>query len=250
MEKQELLEKMRLILSDLQKRMDDLSSHKAGVDEIELEWFSTHASHFADYAHILKILLTREAGTDKPETQKYPETPQRRERPRETESGEPAAVEPESPADRESAVHVPPPPAFPENGVSGESLKQETADSPADRDKPSGEPASTTLNERFQEKEETVHKRISSGYGQENESFTPIRNLSRSIGLNERYYFIKNLFSNDKVAFDQAITRIDMCASLGEAMEYINRSLAGKYGWSRKEEDARGFYELIKRRFI
>lgn len=78
----------------------------------------------------------------------------------------------------------------------------------------------------------------------------PIMNLGRSIGINERYYFIKTLFQNDKVAFDQAITRIDMCHSLGEALEYTNRSLAGKYNWSKKEEDARKFYDLLKRRFI
>lgn len=131
-------------------------------------------------------------------------------------------------------------------------------------------PRKLSLNERFGEKRSTLYERIVSARsrpeaykseepanadqrfspeGADESDSKPILNLGRSIGINERYYFIKTLFQNDKVAFDQAITRIDMCHSLGEALEYTNRSLAGKYNWSRKEEDARKFYDLLKRRF-
>ncbi|QEC51065.1 hypothetical protein EDD80_101477 [Anseongella ginsenosidimutans] len=106
-----------------------------------------------------------------------------------------------------------------------------------------------SLNERFGEKKSTLYERIVPKQPEQGAG-APILNLGLSIGINERYYFIKNLFHDDKVAFDQAITRIDMCHSLGEALEYTNRSLAGKYSWSRKEEDARKFYDLLKRRFI
>lgn len=108
-----------------------------------------------------------------------------------------------------------------------------------------------SLNERFQERKTSLYDKIASGQGgKDSQADKPITNLGRSIGINERYYFIKTLFNDDKVAFDQAITRVDMCHSLGEALEYVNKSLSGRYGWSRKEEDSRKFYDLLKRRFI
>lgn len=113
------------------------------------------------------------------------------------------------------------------------------------------EPRSVSLNDRFQENKSTLYERIAQPKQQQSQSpGAPIANLGRSIGINERYYFIKTLFQDDKVAFDQAITRIDMCSSLGEALEYANKSLSGKYNWSRKEEDSRKFYDLLKRRFV
>lgn len=265
MEKQELLKKMNLILSDLQERLDELSDDSADFDEVELELLSAHAGHLSDYAYILKILLLKDLEDEAGESLSAPAPSMESREPRtgEAESlprnGAEPAFEEDRPGETQ-ADEVPDTPA--EKETSGSSFASSSTENGS---RPATEREAGKLNELFrtpdqeqekaspdreQEKVPPVREQEKVSDVRDQERVSPVRNLSRSIGLNERYYFIKNLFSNDKVAFDQAITRIDMCTTLGEAMEYMSRSLSGKYGWSRKEEDARNFYELVKRRFI
>jgi hypothetical protein len=49
----------------------------------------------------------------------------------------------------------------------------------------------------------------------------PITNLTEAIGVNDRFLFIREIFSDNKEAYDQAITRLDDIKSMADARAII-----------------------------
>ncbi|HQL45224.1 MAG TPA: hypothetical protein PLI85_01330, partial [Bacteroidales bacterium] len=43
-------------------------------------------------------------------------------------------------------------------------------------------------------------------------------------GINDRFYFIRELFSGDALAYNDTIKRLNAAASLGEAMRILDES--------------------------
>lgn len=52
----------------------------------------------------------------------------------------------------------------------------------------------------------------------------PIDDIGAAIGINDRYYYIRELFSGDTKAFNDAVKRLNGAASLGEAMRILDDS--------------------------
>ena len=72
----------------------------------------------------------------------------------------------------------------------------------------------------------------------------PISSLQSAIGINDRFLFIREMFNNDAQLYATAIKRLDECADLREAVEYLSSNFRIK-----KTETSLRFVELIKRRF-
>ncbi len=73
---------------------------------------------------------------------------------------------------------------------------------------------------------------------------SPITNLEPSIGLNDRFLFIRELFDGNTDNFNNAVTEIDKLGGLKEAVNY----LSSNYKWKKTEASLK-FVELVKRRF-
>ena len=75
---------------------------------------------------------------------------------------------------------------------------------------------------------------------------TPIENLSKGIGLNDKFLFSKELFDGNSQKFNSTINAINAMNSFEEAEEYINTN----FSWSSSNNIAKHFMTLVRRRFL
>jgi len=78
---------------------------------------------------------------------------------------------------------------------------------------------------------------------------TPIRDLRKGIGINDRFVFISELFRGDEPMYERSIKTINSFNIYPEAEYWMNRELKIKLGWDDTKEIVKHFYQLVKRRF-
>jgi hypothetical protein len=78
---------------------------------------------------------------------------------------------------------------------------------------------------------------------------SPIRDLKKGIGINDRYVFVSELFRGDDAMYERSIKTINGFVILAEAEYWIERELKVKLGWDDDKSTTRHFYQLVKRRF-
>jgi hypothetical protein len=79
---------------------------------------------------------------------------------------------------------------------------------------------------------------------------SPIKDLRKAIGINDRFVFVNELFRGDEAMYERSIKTINAFAIYPEAEYWINRELKVKIGWNENKEAVKHFYQLVKRRFI
>jgi len=147
------------------------------------------------------------------------------------------AQAPEPAPTRETALAQAPEPAptretaLAPDPVSDSKPQQEPAQDPAPRH-PAGnhksqEPSKPILADRFSQSG-TLGDTISPAR-QDDVNTTamhskPISDIGAAIGINDRFYFIRELFSGDTLAYSDTIRRLNASASLGEAMRILDDS--------------------------
>ena len=92
-----------------------------------------------------------------------------------------------------------------------------------------------TINDTYQQSTSQVEEKI-------NES--QLVSLDDTIGINDRFQFIRELFNNDSELFSKTIGDIDNMNDIKEAAAYLNKNFKWK-----KNEFSLKFIQLIKRRF-
>ena len=78
---------------------------------------------------------------------------------------------------------------------------------------------------------------------------SPIKDLRKGIGINDRYVFINELFRGDETMYERSIKTINGFNIFGEAEIWIKRELKLKLGWNDKTEAVTIFDQLVRRRF-
>ena len=78
---------------------------------------------------------------------------------------------------------------------------------------------------------------------------TPIKDLKKAIGINDRFLYINELFNGDEVMYDRSIKTINSFSIFPEAEYWIRRELKIKLGWDEQTQTVKQFDQLIKRRF-
>ncbi len=78
---------------------------------------------------------------------------------------------------------------------------------------------------------------------------TPVKDLRKAIGINDRYVFINDLFRGDEAMYERSIKTINSFNIYPEAEYWISRELKTKLGWDNKREVVKQFDQLVKRRF-
>jgi hypothetical protein len=78
---------------------------------------------------------------------------------------------------------------------------------------------------------------------------TPVRDLRKAIGINDRFLFINELFRGDESMYERSIKTINSFNIFPEAEYWINRELKVKLGWNADDPAVLHFDQLIKRRF-
>jgi hypothetical protein len=78
---------------------------------------------------------------------------------------------------------------------------------------------------------------------------TPVRDLKKAIGVNDKHVFINQLFRGDEAMYERSIKTINGFRILPEAEYWMERELKVKLGWDENSNITRHFYQLVKRRF-
>lgn len=78
---------------------------------------------------------------------------------------------------------------------------------------------------------------------------TPIKDLRRAIGINDRFLFINDLFRGDEAMYERSIKTINSFNIYAEAEYWINREMKVKLGWDNNHHTVQHFDQLVKRRF-
>jgi len=74
----------------------------------------------------------------------------------------------------------------------------------------------------------------------------PVTNLAASIGINERFLYIRELFGNDTKKYEHAIEIMNNAANFNDAYNYMMR----EYTWDMDSELVQELLELVRRKFI
>ena len=78
---------------------------------------------------------------------------------------------------------------------------------------------------------------------------TPVKDLRKAVGINDRFLFINELFRGDESVYERSIKTINSFNIYAEAEYWINRELKVKLGWPNDNPSVDHFYQLVKRRF-
>ena len=78
---------------------------------------------------------------------------------------------------------------------------------------------------------------------------TPVKDLRKAVGINDRFLFIKELFRGDENMYERSIKTINSFNIFAEAEYWISRELKLKLGWNNNLSSVQHFDQLVKRRF-
>ncbi len=78
---------------------------------------------------------------------------------------------------------------------------------------------------------------------------TPIRDLKKAIGVNDRYVFLNELFRGDEPMYERSLKTLNGFRIYQEAEYWITRELKIKLAWDENNSIVRHFYQLVRRRF-
>ena len=73
----------------------------------------------------------------------------------------------------------------------------------------------------------------------------PLTNLADAIGVNDKFLFIRELFSGSPESYNQAISRLDHAASFSDAREVLMSYTGG----NKETEVVKQLLDLVKRKF-
>jgi hypothetical protein len=82
-------------------------------------------------------------------------------------------------------------------------------------------------------------------------SITPIKDLTKSMGINERVLMLHELFGNNKEGFTESLERLNGLSNFGEATQYMIEHIIPKYDWTadKRIKTATQFIKLVRRRY-
>ena len=82
-------------------------------------------------------------------------------------------------------------------------------------------------------------------------SRSPIADLTKSMGINEKIFTVQELFGGDSTLFTQTMESLDKMTSLDQAKDYLVENVAIKQNWTAegKLKKAAHFIKLISRRY-
>lgn len=81
---------------------------------------------------------------------------------------------------------------------------------------------------------------------------SPVKDLTKSMGINERIFTQQELFGNNQAHFSETLEGLNKCQSFDEAKQYLVHNVICKYDWVAEQniKKAVTFIKLVKRKFI
>ena len=126
-----------------------------------------------------------------------------------------------------------------------------TSQQPTEQDFPQKKPSDIdykSLVDTFLEKEPAKPSPTEDNSLLSRMSQAKIVDLKRSIAMNDRFIFIKELFKNDFEAYNRYINDLNGCESMAQAEQYLSQ-LQTQYQWEEGNETVQYFLSLVGRKF-
>lgn len=81
---------------------------------------------------------------------------------------------------------------------------------------------------------------------------TPIRDVSKAMGINEKILTINDLFKGNQQVFEEVVDRLNTFSSFDDAKEYLIKGIARTNDWAHKKnkQKAEVFVKLVRRRYL
>lgn len=131
---------------------------------------------------------------------------------------------------------------------SAEAPEPVQTETPAPPPPPQPEPTPAPVMEKPVQKEKKEPKKKAAESVAEKLQHNKITDLKASIGINEKFQFINELFEGNMKEYNCAVDQINSFASHTEAESYIS-NLENVYKWQSDNPIAENFKELVERRF-
>jgi hypothetical protein len=111
---------------------------------------------------------------------------------------------------------------------------------------------SSNINEKFKTEKQTLLDTLETERKEaiidihENK---PIEGIRKSISINQRFMFEKDLFNGDKDEFEMVVNYLDNCSGNQDAMNFLKENYVQKKNWDMENEVVIEFYDVINKRF-
>jgi len=77
-----------------------------------------------------------------------------------------------------------------------------------------------------------------------------IESMEKSLTVNQRFMFVKELFEGNVEEFKKAIDYIDECAKKDDAFKFLEEHYGKLKSWEIEKEEVIEFYDMVSRKFI
>lgn len=232
MAKSSTMERIQTLLARLQQQADqnaDIEQMLVTLQMLQNELVSQQkGARTLSTAKVAVVLPSNKISIDKSLYEKYAPQPEKTDEPVVKENGKekPAVVEENGRLDMSfDPMDIP-------------TLSHQFTQSSTDKKK-NTEPES--LNDRLKQGKMELMETLKE---------TPIKDLRKAIGINDRFLFINDLFRGDESMYERSIKTINSFNIFPEAEYWINRELKVKLSWKADDPTVIYFDQLIKRRFL
>ena len=79
---------------------------------------------------------------------------------------------------------------------------------------------------------------------------SPIPDLTKHIGIAQRFVFINELFDKNADDYSKSIEKLNTFNNLDEAKTFIRKNILPHYNWDTEDSQVQKFYELVERRYL
>ncbi len=83
-------------------------------------------------------------------------------------------------------------------------------------------------------------------------SLSPIKDLKKAQGLNDKILTVKELFNGDQAIYENTIAQLNSFSNFDDAKNFLVNTIANRYDWASKgkKKTAKNFIKLVRRRYI
>lgn len=107
------------------------------------------------------------------------------------------------------------------------------------------------LNDRFANEQKTLNEKmatetvdIATAHAEKK-----VDSIHKSISVNQRYLFVKELFDGESEAFDNAISEVNDCDTFEDAVGLLVQNYAKVYHWNMQSGDIKDLLKIIIKKF-
>ncbi len=105
-----------------------------------------------------------------------------------------------------------------------------------------------TLGETLVQNQQSINETLGKGISHEDlTSFgTPVNDIKKAIGLNDRFYFQRELFGNNSNLFNSTLEQINTFANYNQAYMFLKSN----FTWDETKPETEEFLRAVRRRFL